>query len=768
MCNKHVCCVCRFLGAPGLRVALEKEKVDADERLAHVRAQLQAAVEEYRYSQMQASGGAPSAPLALGVTTVGNLTALGVGEDSWKEEVDRLGKVVANARTQLRMHKSAVERLEDVLLVVRQGASGLAAMLDPFTDLLGVVNPKLRNGMHGFALASADTGTGVNSGRDLQTSVLSGEGVSVTSSGSPRLLDVRKQGNETLRYLSNVQSAVSAMISMLSGSTKRALREGIEAALTAETAASKTQADDAGTFLTSVGLGSHEATQQALAAALKCSDVELLDALEKLAGAEFDPAQLAAQVTQTAAASATGIGPSAGQSSGKAGIVNQETVSAVACALDHRAAMLRDLSVASIRMISSGASGIALPDETVESPVRGGSRSSSRQAFSTPSLMGVARQTLSGSAATDSPLYGGKPGPSASAGYEGVDLSTLAAPPALPSPECDVTLASVTVHQGLLPGAFQYGEGSLDTYMPAISEPSFHVNNIRVEPQPRLDPTTGDLVGDKEQEEHKRSGSVSPFRGGGRPAASPSARTHGTDTGAFDALAAINSRLLSLGADNDDSVGGDDDDESPFMASAALRAGLPHRQDSIRAALESVAGVRPVTVTGRRGVGTGTSGAGLFGASDKDSVHSASRGSLSGGPTSATALRVVAAANKGKLGASGLLPLSTVPAVTLQHGGTSGGVLGFGPLGATSEADEDKIMDRAAVKRRAGEARHHPSIGPLGSSSGSGSGAQGEGGHGGMGGAPASPIPLGAHRKASSQAGGVTELSLLTKRPKLA
>lgn len=103
----------KFMGQGANKKALEDEKAEAERRLARVKAAQEEA--EREFAEMKASG---------------------VGNTELSREVqDRKEREIVSARAQLKVNKSACDRLEGVLVAVRQGAVGLAQRLAPFAVL---------------------------------------------------------------------------------------------------------------------------------------------------------------------------------------------------------------------------------------------------------------------------------------------------------------------------------------------------------------------------------------------------------------------------------------------------------------------------------------------------------------------------------------------------------------------------------------------------------------------------------------------------------
>lgn len=105
--------VAKFMGQGANKKALEDEKAEAERRLARIKEQKKAAEDEF--AQLKASD--------LG------------GTELSRERIAKYEAEISTARAQLKVSKAACERLEGVLVAVRQGAVGLAQRLAPFDFL---------------------------------------------------------------------------------------------------------------------------------------------------------------------------------------------------------------------------------------------------------------------------------------------------------------------------------------------------------------------------------------------------------------------------------------------------------------------------------------------------------------------------------------------------------------------------------------------------------------------------------------------------------
>jgi hypothetical protein len=100
----------KFMGQGANTAALEVEQREAEERLQRARKKLEEASNSFN-----------------------ELKASGIGGTELNREVyDTLDEDISQARAALKMNKAACERLESVLVAVRQGAMGLAQRLNPF------------------------------------------------------------------------------------------------------------------------------------------------------------------------------------------------------------------------------------------------------------------------------------------------------------------------------------------------------------------------------------------------------------------------------------------------------------------------------------------------------------------------------------------------------------------------------------------------------------------------------------------------------------
>jgi len=104
----------KFMGQGSNTQALEAEQREAEERLA--RARKRSDETSNALNEMKASG--------IGGTELN------------REVYDTLDEDISQARAALKMNKAACERLESVLVAVRQGAMGLAQRLTPFKGMI--------------------------------------------------------------------------------------------------------------------------------------------------------------------------------------------------------------------------------------------------------------------------------------------------------------------------------------------------------------------------------------------------------------------------------------------------------------------------------------------------------------------------------------------------------------------------------------------------------------------------------------------------------
>jgi len=104
----------KFMGQGANTAALEAEQREAEERLQRARKKLEET--SVAYNEVKASG--------IGGTELN------------REVYDTLDEDISQARAALKMNKAACERLESVLVAVRQGAMGLAQRLTPFKGMI--------------------------------------------------------------------------------------------------------------------------------------------------------------------------------------------------------------------------------------------------------------------------------------------------------------------------------------------------------------------------------------------------------------------------------------------------------------------------------------------------------------------------------------------------------------------------------------------------------------------------------------------------------
>lgn len=104
----------KFVGQEGNRDALTEEKREVEARLAESKRKKEEA--EQRFSELKASG--------IGSTELN------------REIADELNHKIQSGRMELKVTRAACERLEGVLVALRQGATGLFQRLQTFTHLL--------------------------------------------------------------------------------------------------------------------------------------------------------------------------------------------------------------------------------------------------------------------------------------------------------------------------------------------------------------------------------------------------------------------------------------------------------------------------------------------------------------------------------------------------------------------------------------------------------------------------------------------------------
>ncbi len=104
----------KFLGQGANRSSLEEEKKAAERSLSDVKAQRDAL--QKQFAELKASG-------------VG-------GTELNRDLYDRLDAKLAKAKASLKVNKASCDRIEAVLVAVRQGAVGLSQRLAPFSNLI--------------------------------------------------------------------------------------------------------------------------------------------------------------------------------------------------------------------------------------------------------------------------------------------------------------------------------------------------------------------------------------------------------------------------------------------------------------------------------------------------------------------------------------------------------------------------------------------------------------------------------------------------------
>ena len=110
--------VSKFMGQGASKEALLEEKAAAEAQLADIVRQKKEA--QQKFTEMKAQ---------VAQTGVG-------GMELNREIYDKLDEEILGAKAELKMNRAAAERLEGVLVAVRQGAVGPKQRLDPFKDLL--------------------------------------------------------------------------------------------------------------------------------------------------------------------------------------------------------------------------------------------------------------------------------------------------------------------------------------------------------------------------------------------------------------------------------------------------------------------------------------------------------------------------------------------------------------------------------------------------------------------------------------------------------
>lgn len=106
----------KFMGQGANKAALEEEKAEAEARLAKYKTLKEEA--ETEFAEMKASG-------------IG-------GTELSREIYDRMDDEIQQAKNALKVNKASCDRLESVLVAVRQGAVGLAQRLAPFNSVPGL------------------------------------------------------------------------------------------------------------------------------------------------------------------------------------------------------------------------------------------------------------------------------------------------------------------------------------------------------------------------------------------------------------------------------------------------------------------------------------------------------------------------------------------------------------------------------------------------------------------------------------------------------
>lgn len=172
----------KFLGQGANKEALEKEKAEAESKLAKAKAAKAEA--EAQFAEMKASG--------LG------------GTELSREVYEQMEAEIAEARTQLKVQKASCDRLENILVAVRQGAVGLIQRLAPFDPLL-----EDEGGSSKQPLGSSVPKT-LDSDSDDEEPEL----------GSKTAAVEKSQALESLQLLSQCEKKLNRMLDMM-GSSKR-------------------------------------------------------------------------------------------------------------------------------------------------------------------------------------------------------------------------------------------------------------------------------------------------------------------------------------------------------------------------------------------------------------------------------------------------------------------------------------------------------------------------------------------------------------------
>lgn len=307
--------VARFLGQKTNRAALEAERAEADARLAAARQAYEAAVAEY--NEQKTTGGALQLPPDAETGAPGGLTDI----DELKARRAALDKAAAAARLRLRGVKGSGDRLEDILVSVRAGASSLGGLLDTFREVLGpaaapeaAVDPtKLGHGAAAAAAASAAFAAAAAAASDeVEREAAEAPGSPQRRPGSPsrQQLDVRRQGSDVLRLLLRCDTQLGALTDTLGRVVVEQLRAAVAPPSPPAPPPPLAEPEGAAFFITSVAEPPAElAPYVSIAAA--ASDAELLAALDGLVRAG-GLQQLAAAAPQSLLSPTTPASPTRG------------------------------------------------------------------------------------------------------------------------------------------------------------------------------------------------------------------------------------------------------------------------------------------------------------------------------------------------------------------------------------------------------------------------------------------------------------------------
>jgi hypothetical protein len=200
----------RFLGHEAARESLQAEREEAEQRLAAARAAVERA--ERELAELRATGADASR----------------VDLEDPQEAFSKVEAELSAKRSQLRWLVTAADRVQNMVVAVRQGAAGMAQRLAPFEPLLRPAaqpgSPTLSDeATAAFGFAGRDLSspmpigeTAMFSPPEAESSPLSpGAHPHVTHAPAAGRVDVQKQGREAFRLLRNSLERLNQLVALV-------------------------------------------------------------------------------------------------------------------------------------------------------------------------------------------------------------------------------------------------------------------------------------------------------------------------------------------------------------------------------------------------------------------------------------------------------------------------------------------------------------------------------------------------------------------------